>query len=603
MKAIAGVDVGNATTEVVIVADGAILGVGRAPTRGRKGSPDSLRGAAAVLRRVARQAGAAVDEARIAPLRPVDTSVRTVPDVPPPTGRLRVLGAGVATPGGDGACVGRPLLLGNPAGTADHARPVVVVVPPRTRYDQAAAGIRALVAAGTPVGAVLVASDEAVLVANRLPAAIRRVPVIDQVDSAAAASCTLLAVEVRPPGHPLTTLADPVALGAALGLGERDAGDAAAMSRSLLDYSNAVVGLTADGWPAPPPAPDPPAYSDPDLDDVFVVDLAAAGEAATARRGSLGRALLVAALHRQPPDTGPAAALLASLLGIPVTSPLSEPAAARLGAATTPGMLPGAVIADIGSGTIDVIAADGRAAVVAGAGELLTAAVAESLGVPRAAADWIKRGPCIRVDGGQRYEAEDGGRGFLDVPAPAAAAGMLAVPGPGGLVPFAGHPGRQHTPSEWRAIRLRLKQAVLAASLRRALTALGETGPGPGPAQLLLVGGPAADNELVGVLTRSLPDTITIGRGNLGATRDGEPLGHRYAVALGLALALRQPFVPRVTRGVAPPDEVGRPGQPSLLRVLPPDPELEGAGHGPGQAVALELRENPLLAPRRSRAQ
>jgi Diol dehydratase reactivase ATPase-like domain len=117
---------------------------------------------------------------------------------------------------------------------------------------------------------------------------------------------------------------------------------------------------------------------------------------------------------------------------------------------------------------------------------------------------------------------------------------MLAVPGPGGLVPFAGRNSRQHTPSEWRAIRLRLKQAVLAASLQRALTALGEPGrPGglSGPVQLLLVGGPAADNELVGVLTRSLPDAVLVGRGNLGAARGGEILGHRYAVALGLALA------------------------------------------------------------------
>jgi hypothetical protein len=540
MTVIAGVDVGNATTEVVIVADGAILGAGRAPTRGRKGSADSLRGAAAVVRRVARQAGAVVDEARIAPLRAVDTSVRTVPDVPPPTGRLRVLRAGVATPGGAGACVGVPFLLGNRAGTSGQAGPVIVVVPPETRYDQAAAGIRVLLAAGTRVGAVLVGCDEAVLVANRLPAAIGRVPVIDQVDSATAASCTLLAVEVRPPGHPLTTLADPVALGAAFGLGERDAGDAATISRSLLDYSNAVVGLTPDAMPAPRPAPDSSPWRDADLDDIFTVDLAAVWEAATARRGSLSRASLVAALHRQPPDAGLAATELARLLGIPVTSPLTEPAAAWLGAATTPGLLPGAVVADIGSGTIDAIAADGREAVVAGAGELLTLAVAEALGVPRAAADWIKRGPCVRLDGGQRYEAEDGSRGFLDVPAPAAAAGMLAVPGPGGLMPFAGRSGRQHTPSEWRAIRLRLKQAILAASLQRALTALGEHGTRHAlgsPAQLLLVGGPAADNELVGVLTRSLPESITVGRGNLGATRGGEALGHRYAVALGLALA------------------------------------------------------------------
>jgi len=538
MTVIGGVDVGNATTEVVIVADGAILGAGRAPTRGRKGSADSLRGAAAVVRRVARQTGTVVDEARIAPLRAVDTSVRTVPDVPPPTGRLRVLRAGVATPGGAGACVGVPLLLGDRAGTSGQAGPVIVVVPPQTQYAQAAAGIGGLLMAGTRVGAVLVANDEAVLVANRLPDAIRRVPVIDQVDSAAAASCALLAVEVRPPGHPLTTLADPVALGAAFSLGERDAGDAATISRSLLDYSNAVIGLSPDATPAPQPAPDPAPRRDADADDVFTVDLAAVWEAATARRGSLGRAFLVATLHRQPPDAGAAATELSSLLGIPVTSPLTEPAAARLGAATTPGLLPGAVVADIGSGTIDVIEADGREAVVAGAGELLTVAVAEALGVPRAAADWIKRGPCVRLDGGQRYEAEDGGRGFLAVSAPVSAAGMLAVPGPGGLVPFAGRSGRPHTPSEWRAIRLRLKQAVLAASLQRALTALGEPRLGSGrPAQLLLVGGPAADNELVGVLTRSLPDAITVGRGNLGATRGGVALGHRYAVALGLALA------------------------------------------------------------------
>ena len=254
MTVIAGVDVGNATTEVVVVADGAILGAGRAPTRGRKGSPDSLRGAAAVVRRVARQTGAVVDEARIAPLRPVETSVRTVPDVPPPTGRLRVLRAGVATPGGAGACVGVPLLLGSRAGTRRSGRP---------GHRGGAAG-NALRPGGGRHSRTARGGDAGRRRARRMrrgcsgrqPAARRngRVPVIDQVDSAAAASCTLLAVEVRPPGHPLTTLADPVALAAAFGLGERDAGDAATISRSLLDYSNAVVGLTPDAMPAPHPA-------------------------------------------------------------------------------------------------------------------------------------------------------------------------------------------------------------------------------------------------------------------------------------------------------------------------------------------------------------
>ncbi len=583
MTVIAGVDVGNATTEVVLLAGQEILGAGRVPTRGRKGSPDSVRGAAALVRRIERQAGCTVTEARIAPLRAVDTSVVTVPDAAPPSGRLRVLAAGVSTPGGTGTCVGPPLLLtaaappaadmpaadmpaaarsapGLTAADQPSGLPLVAVVPAGMRYDQAAARLRDLMAAGTAVGAVLVAGDEGVLVANRLPADL---PVIDQVDAEAAAACQLLAVEVRPPGHALNLLTDPVALGARLGLGEAEAGDAVTVSRALADHSNAVAGLlpeigglaeagpdepwvqTADGrriplraactqvaaWPVGAVRVLGTGSGEKAVDDLFAVDLAAAAEAATARQGSTGRAVLVASLGRGAgPQAIPPAELLSELLAVPVRVPVTEPAAARLGALTTPGARPDAVVADLGAGTIDVIAA-GADVVAAGAGDLLTAAVAETLGIPRAAADWVKRGPCLRVDGGQRFEAEDGSRGFLAVSAPASAAGMLVVEGPGGLLPF----DRRHGPGEWRAIRLRLKQAVLAASFQRAMRALG-----PHARQVLVVGGPAGDEELLGVIARSLPADTAVGRGHVGdhlKVRGGEPLGHRYAVALGLALA------------------------------------------------------------------
>ena len=551
MTLIAGVDVGNATTEIVLVDGKTIVGAGRAPTRGRKGSPDSLRGAAALLRRVERQAGRSAGEARIAPLRAVDTSIVTVPDAPASDGRLRALASGVPTPGGTGAFVGAPLLA-----TLQPAKqgPYVAVVPPELRYHEAADRLRKLLAGGAQIGAVLVAGDEGVLVANRLPAAL---PVIDQVDAAAAAGCELLAVEVRPAGHMLRLLGDPVALGAALGLGERESAEAARICRGLADQSNAVVGLlpprpTADKTAAadepwvltedgrrldlrtacPLIAEGPiglvralgTASGTTEVDDLFAVDLAAAAEAATARQGSTGRAVLVASLGRllaaHPPS---------ELLGVPVRRLISEPAAARAGALTTPGARPGALVVDLGAGTVDVIG-PAAAVVAAGAGDLLTAAVAETLGVPRAAADWVKRSPCIRVDGGQRFEAEDGTHGFLAAPAPASSAGMLAVEGPGGLLPF----DRRHGPAEWRAIRLRLKIAILAANLRRAIRTLG-----PVLGQVLVVGGPAGDEELLGVIMRSLPGDVAVGRGNVGGTLEGGPLGHRYAAALGLALALR----------------------------------------------------------------
>jgi Diol dehydratase reactivase ATPase-like domain/DD-reactivating factor swiveling domain len=588
---IAGVDVGNATTEVVLVSGGKILAAGRMPTRGRKGSGDSLRGAAALVRRIERQAGCTITEARIAPLRPVDTALVTVPDTAPLRGRLRLLAAGVATPGGTGTCVGPPLPLpgpdsprpgpgaewpavewpsGTPAvewpsGTPavewpsrtpavewPSGAPVVAVVPVGVRYDQAAALLRELLAAGTPIGAVLVAGDEGVLVAHRLPG---ELPVIDQVDTAAAAVCQLLAVEVRPPGHTLRLLTDPVALGARLGLADHETADAVALGRALADQANAVVGLLTAPPGAAEPALDEPwvrtadggrlalraagphladwpvgtvrSFGETEVDDLFAVDLAAAAEAATARQGSTGRALLVASLARAPGlESSAPAGLLGDLLAVPVRSPAGEPAAARLGALTTPGARGDAIVVDLGAGTIDVIGAESDV-VAAGAGELLTAAVAETLGISRAAADWVKRGPCLRVDGGQRFEAEDGSRGFLAGPAPAAAVGMLAVEGPGGLLPF----DRRHGPGEWRAIRIRLKLAVLASNFGRAMRSLGQD-----PHQVLVVGGPAGDEELLGILARTLPDGVAVGRGEVGGTCEGQALGHRYAVALGLAL-------------------------------------------------------------------
>ena len=256
MPVIAGVDVGNATTEVAVVAagdaagaaiaaGGRLLGVDRLPTRGRKGSPESLRGAAALVRRLERRLGCQVDEARVAPLRAVDTTTVAIPPTAPPTGRLRLLAAGVATPGGSGSCVGAPLWLDRPLPAAPAAGGgFVAVVPPGLGYARAAERLRGLAGAGVPVAAVLVAGDEGVLVANRLDA---RMPVIDQVDVAGVAACSLVAVEVRAPGQPLTLLADPVALGAALALDDSEAGDAVTLCRALVDYSNAVVGYTGAG--------------------------------------------------------------------------------------------------------------------------------------------------------------------------------------------------------------------------------------------------------------------------------------------------------------------------------------------------------------------
>jgi hypothetical protein len=112
-------------------------------------------------------------------------------------------------------------------------------------------------------------------------------------------------------------------------------------------------------------------------------------------------------------------------------------------------------------------------------------------------------------------------RTFIDRPVPASTSGSLVVPGPAGLLPFS----TSLAPAEWRALRLRLKQRVIADNLLRTLQSLNDL-----TDELLLVGGAAGDEELLGLLASSLTGYV-VGRGNVAGI-----LGHRYAVAYGLAL-------------------------------------------------------------------
>jgi hypothetical protein len=123
VSVVAGIDVGNATTEVVLahVADDGteVIGTGRAPTRRAKGAPESLDGAAALVGRLQRQHGVRVERAVAAPLRPVATAVAALPEERADTGRLWLATAGASTAGGRGVGVGRPVRFGAPTG-GDH---------------------------------------------------------------------------------------------------------------------------------------------------------------------------------------------------------------------------------------------------------------------------------------------------------------------------------------------------------------------------------------------------------------------------------------------------------------------------------------------------
>lgn len=562
-RIVAGIDVGNHTTEVVLAridngaADGAVLPIahGQVPTRGRKGSQESLEGAAALLHRIEVDAGVRADELALSAIRPVDTETAPLAPAPSPRSPVRSLRRpDASTPAGTGYAVGRHVPLAELTGQP-QAGAVIVAVDADTDFEVAAAAINDAAARGWAVAGVLAAQDDAVLIRNRIHL---DVPVVDEVNLDGVPPGALVAVEVVAEGRAYRALADPIALCAALELDHEQIHDVAEFTRELAD--SPAIAVTARTEAPPPPAVDDdyvefringdltryspaqahailrreppgsvvrirlrsvtPADHEIAVDDAFFTDLAALDSGTWLRRGVAdARGTVVALLAADHVED--TATILAELTGRPARTIATEPEAAARGARTTPGLPPDSVVCDIGGGTIDLIGAD-RIVTAAGAGETITVAVARMLNIPRALAERIKRTPAIRVEGPHVAHEEDGRRLFLDAPAPADAIGRLCTRGSVGLVPFS----TKLAAEEWRSLRLAIKQETVAANIARCLAAFEKS-----PTALVLAGGGALDDELLRTVGESLRGAgIVVGRANIDGVH-----GPRYAVASGLA--------------------------------------------------------------------
>lgn len=548
MTIIAGVDVGNSTTEIVIVDSSTSpptpIVWDRVPTRGVKGSADSARAAALIVRRLAKRADLIIDQIVISPQHPVDSRTVVIEEPPPDTGRLAIIGSGTSTPAGSGVGIGAPRRLSS---DIDTAGPVVLVAQDPRSFRDTSHRINEWLAAGAAVVGVVLAGDEAVLVANRIS---KQVPVVDQVDVEIALTAQQVAVEVSTSG--VHDLADPVRISALTGLDRTEHADAEAIAQQLRGIRDAAIaifderrstsfspGQTAqvrvgDGIhdlrdvairPLPARQGGSLAFDAATWQpfaDLWAVDLAEVAETSAIRPRSVNeRAISLATLADTAGDPIEVpASILKEELGIPIFLASSEATAARIGALSTPAANPDALVLDLGGGTIDAATTIHHSIVVAGAGDLLTAAVAHLLDIPRGAAEWVKREPSARLEGPHVLVGEDGVRRFVDMPVTADAVGALVVPGPAGLLPFNG----QLAPGEWRMLRQQLKRAVISRNIERATAGVDTA------RDAILVGGPAGDTELLSMAVRALPG-CTPGRADVAGK-----LGHRWAVAYGLTL-------------------------------------------------------------------
>jgi hypothetical protein len=547
MTLIAGVDIGNSTTEIVIAEGINPIARERRPTRGRKGSEASVRSAAALLRNIERSVGVDVNRVIVAPWHPVTTEAATLHKPLPDTGKIQVISCANHSVVGNSWATGRPW---NISSTPPRTIPVVAIVESETGYKEAAERINKAMEQGVAVSGVIVADDEAVLIAARLSSAL---PVVDRADCEAALGARILFLEVRPVGQCVNTATDVWALQGALEVQGREIESMNLVSRWVRDLRAVVIGLFGESISRSPVSTTPsltwrtgetvdlvdaipllrnrPVGSVCALNlektvhtrDVWGVDIDSVivdrGIRVTGHSSRMALASLSDAMS-EPQDC------LSTAFEVPVTVANSESEAASIGARTTPGLPGEALILDIGGGTIDLVG-EKNGVSAAGAGELLSAAVAEVLGVPKGAADWIKRGPAQRVDSSQVLLSENGSYDFVsenDTPTPANALGMLVTPGPVGLLSF----GRNMQPAEWRIIRQSLKLEIIARNVSRILRTYRDRIASDDSFDIVIVGGPAEDDELLPVLGR-LSEVRGLGRGNVAGS-----LGHRFAVAYGL---------------------------------------------------------------------
>jgi hypothetical protein len=526
---VAGVDVGNSTTEIVIAEDGRPLLWDRMPTRGVKGSVASGAGAARLLARMEHRLGRPVDVAVLTPQRPVESMSMRVAATEADLGRLVLLSTGVSSPGGAGVGTGRPVRADSAPDQGDD--PVVVVAADPLGFRRTVEQVRAWQSSVHDVVGVLLAGDEARLVSRRLGS---QVPVVDCVDAESALACERICIEVASEDSTLTVVTDPLRLAAQLDLAVDEHGYARSAADALRAARSAAIGVSdlrsradsdVEHFAVPSTVGEIRSWLRPDgstaaVDDLWLVDLGTLPLPGLRADALADRGQVIAALSAEGESSDHISGFRERWGGdVRVLS--SEIEAGRLGALSTPTASPDALVIDLGGGTID-ISDRARRITAAGSGDMLTVAIADALGISRGAAEWVKRGPSRRIDSPSSALLEDGTRVFLDRAAATGTVGWLVCAGPGGSLPFS----PRLAPAEWRSIRLALKTAVIGDNVRRAMAGLGS------PAgEVVLVGGPAGDDELLDALASALPQTVA-GRADAAGV-----LGHRWAVAWGLVLA------------------------------------------------------------------
>ncbi|ECK9500399.1 glycerol dehydratase reactivation factor, large subunit [Salmonella enterica subsp. enterica serovar Infantis str. SARB27] len=252
MRYIAGIDIGNSSTEVALATlneAGAltITHSALAETTGIKGTLRNVFGIQEALALVAKRAGINVSDIsliRINEATPVigDVAMETITETI--ITESTMIGHNPKTPGGVGLGVGITItpeeLLTRPADSS-----YILVVSSAFDFADIANVINASMRAGYQITGVILQRDDGVLVSNRLE---KSLPIVDEVLYIDRIPLGMLAaIEVAVPGKVIETLSNPYGIATVFNLNADETKNIVPMARALIGNRSAVVVKTPSG--------------------------------------------------------------------------------------------------------------------------------------------------------------------------------------------------------------------------------------------------------------------------------------------------------------------------------------------------------------------
>ena len=252
MEYVAGVDIGNASTEtaVGVIRDNDsmdIIASGIVNTTGIKGTRQNVHGVFASLKQALDKAGLSVEQLgyiSINEAAPVlgDVAMETITETI--ITESTMIGHNPHTPGGLGLGVGVTIHIKD-LDKAEAGAYYVVVVDKSIGFEQAAEWINRAVSRGISVKAAIVQRDDGALIHNRLK---EQIPIVDEVRMIEKVPLAMLAaVEVAAPGRVLEVLSNPYGIATVFSLDSEETAYVVPIARALIGNRSAVVIRTPAG--------------------------------------------------------------------------------------------------------------------------------------------------------------------------------------------------------------------------------------------------------------------------------------------------------------------------------------------------------------------